>query len=159
MCICESLLRGRMNAIYTYISCKMTLFIPFNTFQVMRTIFLSQVHRVHCRFFHTKTVKGMDLSQIITKLQKFAPLSLSESWDNVGLLLEPSAPHKVSIFISAFLLCEQVLISLIEVNTRTTMIHIFYSNYNMVYQQLWFSLCFFSRILFFISPKIIFSIV
>lgn len=30
------------------------------------------------------------LSDVVTKLNEFAPLSLAESWDNVGLLIEPS---------------------------------------------------------------------
>jgi len=37
----------------------------------------------------------MQLSEVVARLQKFAPLWLSESWDNVGLLAEPSSPHVV----------------------------------------------------------------
>lgn len=32
------------------------------------------------------------LTDVVNKLNAFAPLSLAESWDNVGLLLEPSTP-------------------------------------------------------------------
>jgi putative NIF3 family GTP cyclohydrolase 1 type 2 len=32
----------------------------------------------------------MKLSEVVAKLNLFAPESLAESWDNVGLLLEPS---------------------------------------------------------------------
>ena len=39
--------------------------------------------------------KEMNLQEVVCRLKKFAPLSLAESWDNVGLLIEPSAPHKV----------------------------------------------------------------
>jgi len=36
---------------------------------------------------------AMDLKQVISHLEALAPLSLSESWDNTGLLVEPSAPR------------------------------------------------------------------
>lgn len=32
------------------------------------------------------------LSTIITKLNSFAPISLAQNWDNVGLLIEPYTP-------------------------------------------------------------------
>ena len=38
----------------------------------------------------------MDLGELVTALNDFASLSLAESWDNVGLLVEPSPPHAVS---------------------------------------------------------------
>ncbi|KAG1933397.1 NIF3-like protein [Pimephales promelas] len=37
----------------------------------------------------------MDLQGVLDVLQQFAPLSLAESWDNVGLLVEPSKPRPV----------------------------------------------------------------
>lgn len=39
---------------------------------------------------------GMDLEQVVGRLKKYASPSLAASWDNVGLLVEPSAPHRVS---------------------------------------------------------------
>lgn len=41
-------------------------------------------------------VEGVTLEDVVNKLDKHAPLSIAESWDNVGLLLEPSSPHIVS---------------------------------------------------------------
>ncbi|MBN3307095.1 NIF3L protein, partial [Amia calva] len=38
----------------------------------------------------------MELSKVVSVLEELAPLSLAESWDNVGLLVEPSPPHTVS---------------------------------------------------------------
>ena len=35
-------------------------------------------------------VTGMELSEVVKHLENYAPLSLAESWDNVGLLVEPS---------------------------------------------------------------------
>jgi len=37
----------------------------------------------------------MELKQVVRLLESHAPSSLAESWDNVGLLLEPSSPHNV----------------------------------------------------------------
>ncbi|ELT92382.1 hypothetical protein CAPTEDRAFT_2492 [Capitella teleta] len=43
----------------------------------------------------------MELKQVSRKLNQLAPTSLAGSWDNVGLLVEPSAPHQVkSIFLT-----------------------------------------------------------
>ena len=38
---------------------------------------------------------NMNLNEVVCRLKRFAPLTLAEDWDNVGLLVEPSAPHKV----------------------------------------------------------------
>ncbi|KAK9890916.1 hypothetical protein WA026_012258 [Henosepilachna vigintioctopunctata] len=35
-------------------------------------------------------LQGLKIDEVISKLEKWAPLSLAESWDNVGLLIEPS---------------------------------------------------------------------
>ena len=39
--------------------------------------------------------EGVLLGDVVKKLDEHAPLSIAESWDNVGLLLEPSSPHIV----------------------------------------------------------------
>eukprot|EP00794_Sanderia_malayensis_P014312 gene14312-15801_t len=39
--------------------------------------------------------EGLFLEDVIKHLKKFASTSLAEGWDNVGLLVEPSGPHKV----------------------------------------------------------------
>jgi putative NIF3 family GTP cyclohydrolase 1 type 2 len=33
---------------------------------------------------------GLNLKEVVARLNTFAPLSLAASWDNVGLLVEPS---------------------------------------------------------------------
>ena len=35
-------------------------------------------------------------TQVVSKLEGLAPTSLAESWDNVGLLIEPSGSKEVS---------------------------------------------------------------
>lgn len=37
----------------------------------------------------------MDLKEVLAVLEQLAPLSLAESWDNVGLLVEPSKARPV----------------------------------------------------------------
>ena len=37
----------------------------------------------------------MELKAVLEVLEQLAPLSLAESWDNVGLLVEPSKPRPV----------------------------------------------------------------
>lgn len=36
------------------------------------------------------TFSGLKLNEVVNVLEKFAPASLAEKWDNVGLLIEPS---------------------------------------------------------------------
>eukprot|EP00058_Branchiostoma_floridae_P020393 XP_002605883.1 hypothetical protein BRAFLDRAFT_87445 [Branchiostoma floridae] len=50
-----------------------------------------------------------DLTKVVTVLNGFAPPSLAESWDNVGLLVEPSPPHEVSRMLLTNDLTEGVL--------------------------------------------------
>lgn len=33
--------------------------------------------------------RGRTLQNVVSELEKFAPLNLAEKWDNVGLLIEP----------------------------------------------------------------------
>lgn len=37
------------------------------------------------------------LTEVVQKLNAFAPLTLAESWDNVGLLIEPATPKYVPV--------------------------------------------------------------
>uniref|UniRef100_A0ABM5EPJ1 NIF3-like protein 1 n=1 Tax=Pogona vitticeps TaxID=103695 RepID=A0ABM5EPJ1_9SAUR len=51
----------------------------------------------------------MDLKVLVSSLNDFASLSLAESWDNVGLLVEPSPPHPVSTLFLTNDLTEEVM--------------------------------------------------
>lgn len=51
----------------------------------------------------------MDSQKIVTLLEGFAPTSLAGGWDNVGLLVEPTAPHNVSTVCLTNDLTEEVL--------------------------------------------------
>jgi len=56
----------------------------------------------------------MDLKQVVSKLEELAPLSLAESWDNVGLLVEPSDNKTINNIFLTNDLTEPVLTEAIE---------------------------------------------
>ncbi|XP_068542787.1 NIF3-like protein 1 isoform X2 [Anas acuta] len=51
----------------------------------------------------------MNLGELVSALNNFASLSLAESWDNVGLLVEPSPPHIVKTLFLTNDLTEEVM--------------------------------------------------
>ncbi|XP_067833018.1 NIF3-like protein 1 [Heptranchias perlo] len=51
----------------------------------------------------------MELSSVVSALDRLAPPSLAASWDNVGLLVEPSAPHVVRTLLLTNDLTEEVM--------------------------------------------------
>ncbi|XP_009888478.1 PREDICTED: putative GTP cyclohydrolase 1 type 2 NIF3L1 [Charadrius vociferus] len=51
----------------------------------------------------------MELRELVSALNDFASLSLAESWDNVGLLVEPSPPHTVNTLFLTNDLTEEVM--------------------------------------------------
>lgn len=56
----------------------------------------------------------MLLKQVLTKLEQLAPLALAESWDNVGLLVEPYQARDVTKILTTIDLTEAVLVEAIE---------------------------------------------
>jgi len=52
---------------------------------------------------------SMELPEVVSRLNKFAPTSLAESWDNVGLLLEPHTKRPVQKIIITNDLTEDVM--------------------------------------------------
>ncbi|XP_056351669.1 NIF3-like protein 1 [Oenanthe melanoleuca] len=51
----------------------------------------------------------MNLRELVSALNDFASPSLAESWDNVGLLVEPSPPHTVNTLLLTNDLTEEVM--------------------------------------------------
>jgi len=51
----------------------------------------------------------MELKKVVSKLEEFAPSKLAESWDNVGLLIEPSSEKQVKVAFLTNDLTEPVL--------------------------------------------------
>lgn len=68
-------------------------------------------------FASTATNNAMDLKRVVSLLEDFAPTSLAGSWDNVGLLVEPTPPHTVSTVCLTNDLTEEVLDEAIEKQT------------------------------------------
>lgn len=60
---------------------------------------------------------GMPLKEVVSALIKFADTSLAASWDNVGLLVEPTEPKKVSSILLTNDLTEDVMDEAIELKT------------------------------------------
>nr|XP_039250563.1 NIF3-like protein 1 [Styela clava] len=48
-----------------------------------------------CRLYSSFGSGVMDLSIVVSALNRIAPIRLAAEWDNVGLLVEPSSPHLV----------------------------------------------------------------
>ncbi|XP_012864455.1 PREDICTED: NIF3-like protein 1 isoform X1 [Dipodomys ordii] len=75
----------------------------------------SSVHLVPMlvRLFHSPIRSSsrsfMDLKALLSSLNDFASLSFAESWDNVGLLVEPSPPHTVNTLFLTNDLTEEVM--------------------------------------------------
>lgn len=65
---------------------------PTTQLRLSSTVLVSIVHRLT---YMTMTNPGVPLHEVIQKLNQHASPSLAESWDNVGLLVEPSSPHRV----------------------------------------------------------------
>ena len=49
------------------------------------------------QFHLSSPSKNMELKEVVSTLQDLAPTSLAESWDNVGLLIEPSEEKIVKV--------------------------------------------------------------
>lgn len=46
-------------------------------------------------FHSTTTMSSLTLRSVVDEFNRLAPLTLAESWDNVGLLVEPSSPKNI----------------------------------------------------------------
>lgn len=66
------------------------------------------------RSSETSLAQGLELKAVLSKVEVLAPLCLAEDWDNVGLLIEPSAPHIVKNVFLCNDLTELVLEEAIE---------------------------------------------
>ncbi|XP_015264164.1 PREDICTED: NIF3-like protein 1 [Gekko japonicus] len=76
---------------------------------------LSFLKRIPRKLLHVRSLTDlrsqafMDLKALVSSLNGFASLSLAESWDNVGLLVEPSPPHVVNTLFLTNDLTEDVM--------------------------------------------------
>lgn len=61
---------------------------------------------------------GLPLSEVVKKLQALAPLSLAESWDNVGLLIEPETNQNISSALLTIDLTEEIVQEAVSVGAQ-----------------------------------------
>lgn len=61
---------------------------------------------------------GLPLNEVIKKLEAFAPLKTAESWDNVGLLVEPAGNENVRSILVTIDLTEDVVEEAIKVGAQ-----------------------------------------
>ncbi|XP_043465425.1 NIF3-like protein 1 isoform X2 [Leptopilina heterotoma] len=66
------------------------------------------------RYSHTM---GLPLKTVVEKLNSFANLKLAASWDNVGLLIEPTEPKDISHILLTNDLTEDVMQEAVDVQT------------------------------------------
>lgn len=59
---------------------------------------------------------GKFLDDILSTLKNFAPLTLAESWDNVGLLIDPMESHRIKRILLTNDLTEDVVKEAIDIN-------------------------------------------
>ena len=59
-------------------------------------------------------MNGLKLGDVVSRLNSYAHPSLAGSWDNVGLLVEPSSPHVVSKVLLTNDLTESVMKEALE---------------------------------------------
>lgn len=58
---------------------------------------------------HLSSCQNMDLKKVVKTLESLAPTSLAESWDNVGLLIEPSSQKNVKVLLAPVVGCGGVV--------------------------------------------------
>lgn len=66
---------------------------------------------------YSHTMVGLPLKLVVEKLNSFANLKLAASWDNVGLLIEPSEPKDVSHILLTNDLTEDVMQEAVDLKT------------------------------------------
>lgn len=77
-------------------------FYAYRSFAALKILFKNIYLSAAC--YHST----MDLKEVVTRLNGFAPLHLAQNWDNVGLLVEPSQPHSVKSILLTNDLTERV---------------------------------------------------
>ena len=65
----------------------------------------------------------MELGKLVEALKSLAPVELAGSWDNVGLLLQPSQKKHVSLIVLTIDLTETVLDEIIRIKVPSCSSH------------------------------------
>ncbi|XP_060528420.1 NIF3-like protein 1 [Cylas formicarius] len=75
------------------------------------------VHTNHC-LYQIPQKMGISLQDLVKRLQCLAPLNLAESWDNVGLLVEPHSDKTIDSVLLTIDLTEDVVNEAINVGAQ-----------------------------------------
>ncbi|XP_063973874.1 NIF3-like protein 1 isoform X3 [Diachasmimorpha longicaudata] len=78
---------------------------------------LSSSIYLNLRNMSSKGNKGIPLKEVVEMMNSFADVSLAESWDNVGLLIEPTESKNVSHILLTNDLTERVMKEAIDLKT------------------------------------------
>lgn len=91
--------------------------LPVHYFRRLAQLYATARTRQFCSHSSTASMP-MDLTEIVRKLNSFAPTSLAGSWDNVGILVEPTPPHVVSKILLTNDLTEDVMSEALAENVQ-----------------------------------------
>ena len=73
--------------------------------------------------------RNMDLKQVVKTLESLAPTSLAESWDNVGLLIEPASQKNVKVLLVLLM----VVVAWFSVGASIMSIHYYCVSHELQY--------------------------
>ncbi|KAG5893286.1 hypothetical protein JTB14_014299 [Gonioctena quinquepunctata] len=95
---------------------KLYLALTKNDFMFFKNFRTDEEGDPHLAFYGTtpNNKMGLPLSEVLIKLQDIAPLKLAESWDNVGLLVEPNRDSVIDTALLTIDLTEDVVDEAIE---------------------------------------------
>lgn len=89
---------------------------------LVSSVFAKQYFKIEkyssCQNPNTVITMGLPLSEVVKKLQTIAPLSYAESWDNVGLLIQPSNNENISSALLTIDLTEDVVQEAISLGSQ-----------------------------------------
>lgn len=98
----------------------MVWFRPVLSRSLRSKVFLTHFFFYEVNFFKTFSSSNMSVSlkEVVKKLQEIAPLKLAESWDNVGLLVEPNENKIINNILLTIDLTEEVVEEAIKLKSE-----------------------------------------
>nr|CAD7440075.1 unnamed protein product [Timema bartmani] len=109
--------KRRLNIFIVKRSCKSTLLPRTRCCQHLPNSFFSTVFYLGAAEMANKSSEGLPLKHVLSKLHAFASPALAESWDNVGLLVEPVTPRPIANILLTNDLTEAVMQEALELST------------------------------------------
>ncbi|CAG9771647.1 unnamed protein product [Ceutorhynchus assimilis] len=94
-----------------------TLFYFTNSFRKVSTT-LSNFQHKNFSLKVDKNMVGLQLKEILKNFESIAPLKTAESWDNVGLLVEPDSNANINTVLLTIDLTEEVVQEAVEIGAQ-----------------------------------------